>query len=622
MNRQQIDYIIDLLQKGQQIPEDFRELLFGAGKAEYELSYAGKMRKEDILANEDGTFPVPLQTEHVYGGACDWQNLLVFGDNLQFLKTVYKDEDPLIRGKVKGKVKMIYIDPPFATESDFGGKDGEKAYTDKKRGAEFIEFLRRRLIVAKEILAPDGVIYVHLDWKKVHYIKLVLDEVFGENHFKNEIVWKYFGPTSTDRNYPRKHEIILFYTNSENYYFDSSAAMIAYDEKAVKRYDKVDEHGQAYKSYYDDNGKERRAYLKDGKPTDVFEIPFVQGTAKEKLGYPTQKPEALLERFVKASTQPGDLILDFFAGSGTTLAVAEKLGRRWIGCDIGKLSCYIIQKRMYQIQNSKALDSNKAYGQKCRPFMMCTLGAYDLKKALGLEWEQYCSFVAGLFDVELQETNVRGIPFEGKKRGSFVKIFHYQEFADALIDEAYIEEIHSVAGSLLGSRVYMIAPANYVDFLSDYYETGDGTRYYFLKIPYHVINEIHRTPFSRVRQPKSKKSMNGMEEAIGFHFNRVPEVRTSYTKEDGKVCLEITGFKCSELSVNMTKAEKAYTGIQLLSAVLVDGDYDGSCFSVTDVCFQEELEKEASLTFESASGRVMAKFIDIYGNEFSEEVQV
>lgn len=182
---QEREFLMECLANGSTIPEDFREKLFPTTHKEYELRYAGKMRKEDILADQDGTFAVPLQVEKIYNGERekfkdDWRNMLVFGDNLQFLKTLYKNEDPLIKDKVKGKVKLIYIDPPFATADEFQNKDGIKSYSDKKQGAEFLEFIRKRLIIAREILSDDGSIYVHLDQKMSHYIKTIIDEIFGK----------------------------------------------------------------------------------------------------------------------------------------------------------------------------------------------------------------------------------------------------------------------------------------------------------------------------------------------------------------------------------------------------------------------------------------------------------
>lgn len=194
LNEYDIQFIIERLQKGEPIPEDYKYKLFPIKQKEYELVYAGKMRKEDILANEDGVFPVPLQVEKVFNsnehpaGDDEWRNMIVFGDNLQFLKTVYENKDPLIKDKVKGKVKLIYIDPPFGTGDEYDANRGQRAYSAKARGAEFIEFLRRRLILAREILADDGSIFVRQGYHFGHYIKVVMDEVLGKENFRNELI--------------------------------------------------------------------------------------------------------------------------------------------------------------------------------------------------------------------------------------------------------------------------------------------------------------------------------------------------------------------------------------------------------------------------------------------------
>lgn len=217
LSKAEKDYLIDLLEKGEKVPTDFKYKLFPVEHKEYELAYAGKMRKEDLLADDDGSFPVPLQVEKIFGGTNHpayndgWHNLMVFGDNLQFLKTIYKDEDPIISKKVKGKIKLVYIDPPFATSDDFQSKEGAKAYTDKKKGSEFIEYIRKRLILIREVLSDDGCIFVHLDWKKAHYIKVILDEVFGESNFVNEIVWHY--PDNFQGNvkgFANNHNVIFY----------------------------------------------------------------------------------------------------------------------------------------------------------------------------------------------------------------------------------------------------------------------------------------------------------------------------------------------------------------------------------------------------------------------------
>lgn len=217
------EFLMDCLAKGTAIPDDFQEKLFPTIQKEYELRYAGKMRKEDLLADQDGTFAVPLQVEKIYNGERQnykdgWRNMIVFGDNLQFLKTCYANKDPLIKNKLKGKVNLIYIDPPFASDEDFTNSAiGTRAYLDKKKGSDFIEYLRRRLYLAKELLADDGSILVHLDPKKGHYIKLVLDEVFGEANFVNEIIWHFRTYVGQVKNYfPRKHNLIFWYRNKQH----------------------------------------------------------------------------------------------------------------------------------------------------------------------------------------------------------------------------------------------------------------------------------------------------------------------------------------------------------------------------------------------------------------------
>ncbi|NWF52587.1 MAG: site-specific DNA-methyltransferase, partial [Nitrospirae bacterium] len=284
LNEYDIQFIIEKLQKGEPIPEDYKYKLFPVKQKEYELVYAGKMRKEDILANEDGVFPVPLQVEKVFNGeeyppfnsplnkggqkGGEWRNMIVFGDNLQFLKTVYENKDPLIKDKVKGKVKLIYIDPPFATESDFQTNKGQKAYTDKSKGADFIEFLRRRLILAREILADDGSLYVHLDWKKGHYVKTIIDEVFGEHNFRREIIWVLKGAAgykSLANTFVRGHDTILYYSKSESPIFNKE--YLPYSEEQLKRFTK-DKDGRKFKTIT----KDKVIYLDEAKGIPVTDV--------------------------------------------------------------------------------------------------------------------------------------------------------------------------------------------------------------------------------------------------------------------------------------------------------------------------------------------------------------
>jgi hypothetical protein len=210
------------------------------------LEYAGKRSKAAILAEAHaGIGAAPLQTVRCFDEAKngEWKNLIVQGDNLQFLKTCYKNVDPLIKNKVKGKVKLICIDPPFATKSDFGSKEGERSYSDKVDTAEFIEALRERLIYQRELLDDDGSIYVHLDQKMSHYVKIVMDEIFSSSNFLNEIIWMRSANTSSiGKIWKRAHDTVLNYACTENYIFNIQRKPLS--EASLKLYTLEDDRGK------------------------------------------------------------------------------------------------------------------------------------------------------------------------------------------------------------------------------------------------------------------------------------------------------------------------------------------------------------------------------------------
>lgn len=635
--------LIELINSGQQIPEDFKYLLFPTTHEEYELTYAGKMRKEDIIAGEDGTLPVPLQVERIFNGKehlafeDGWRNMIVFGDNLQLLKTINENKDPLIKDKIKGKVKLIYIDPPFATQDEFVNKDGAKAYSDKKKGSEFLEFIRRRLILAKEILSDDGSIYVHLDEKMVDYLKIIMDEVFGKNNYRRQIIW--FTKTSSGfkskaENWIRGHDVILYYTKTQKFVFNKQF-YLDYKKEYLERFKKIDENGRKYR---DDRSNGKKQYLDELKGialNDVWDdiMSFQQAsTSTEILDYPTQKPEELLARIIKASTNEGDLVMDFFGGSGTTMAVAEKLGRKWITCDLGKLSYLTMQKRILLINEGKDLldksEKNKKYNKPARSFITCKLGLYDLKQTLNLEWDKYKSFVAQLFEIDLKKITISGMKFDGEKRGFPVKIFDYIKHKNSAVDQNYINDLHTNIKTKRISRVYIVAPATRVHYIADYEEIDD-TRYYFLKVPYKVIEELHKTQFTKLRQPRNKYDVNDIEEMKGFHFIYTPEVECKLKKNGSITTLFISKFLSNPLN------GCSQDNFSTLSSIFVNYSYNGKEFLMDDVRFWNQIEstkkaekdtkiKEKDGTIECVEWDIPTKllgdrtvfiFIDIYGND-------
>lgn len=393
-----------LLTAGKPLPTHWRDHLFPSGSRtveigkEYSLQYAGKMPRGEVLAE---TAPAPWQlvrsfcSDRPHGDG--WKNLLVWGDNLLALRELLADQQGPNRYGTRGKIKLIYIDPPFATKQDFM-KDREKAYRDKVVGAQFIEFIRRRLILLHEVLADDGSIYVHLDWKKCHYIKAVLDEVFGEENFRNEIIRIKCNPKNyTTSSFGNIHDSIFFFAKSagtkliriheERDENELATDFPLIEQETGRRYTTVALHakgirsgstGQPWKGVkppkgrhwafvpetldkldedglieWSSSGNPRfKRYADEDAGKAVQTIWEFKDPGDRSADYTTQKPDALLERIIKASTYPGDIVLDCFCGGGTTAAVAEKLGRRWIAMDCGKLAIYTTQKRLFSLNTA------------------------------------------------------------------------------------------------------------------------------------------------------------------------------------------------------------------------------------------------------------------------------
>lgn len=316
----------------------------------------------------------PAQLRESYGQSKDgWMNKIFWGDNLQVMSHMLKE--------YRGKVKLVYIDPPFDSKADYKKKIDikgmgkassdsssfeEKQYGDIWTNDEYLQFMYERLLLIRELLAPNGSLYIHLDEKRSHYIKVVLDEVFGLNCFKREIVWSTktsSGFKAAANNWVRTHDTLFFYTKGKTDEFNKQ--YWDYSDEYKARFRKRDEDGRLYR---DDRGSGVKQYLDElkGIPMgDVWDdiMSFQQAaTSTELLGYPTQKPEKLVERIVLASSNPGDLVFDCFMGSGTTQAVAMKLGRRFIGADINLGAIQTTTKRLLSEGEELAGQNDKYTG--------------------------------------------------------------------------------------------------------------------------------------------------------------------------------------------------------------------------------------------------------------------
>lgn len=354
--------IASCIAAGISLPDKYRFLLF-ENRRGCELVWEGKTDRvyspnQQLRCNQRlGAPPLAAWPGYKDMEQCGcvvgaWANKLIWGDNRQILAA-------LLHGKLReeieaqGGVKLIYIDPPFCTEADFSmafklGRPGlaahnpaSVAYRDKwGNPAAFLNMMYERLKLMHELLSPAGSIYVHCDWRMNSCLRLMLDEIFG--NYVNEICWHYTGGGRSAKYFSRKHDSILVYSKSTQFIFNKDEIRIPY--KQSSSYAKSGIRARSGKRYLPNPA--------GAIPDDVWDIPIINPLADERLGYPTQKPERLMERIIRASSRPGDLIADFFCGSGTFPAVAAKLGRKWLAADLGRLAIHTTRKRLLAVMRT------------------------------------------------------------------------------------------------------------------------------------------------------------------------------------------------------------------------------------------------------------------------------
>lgn len=439
LNDNEIRDIVKYLEAGKPLPEKFRFLLF-EDKREVELLWNGK-------TNEITNIVLPFQVveqidepriekgEQAQGSQYNffdtrgrqqtgWTNKLIWGDNKLILSSL---KNGPLRQEIEdnGGIKLIYIDPPFDVGADFSMniEIGDEQFTKEPsileeiayrdtwgKGADsFISMIYERLSLMRDLLADDGSIYVHCDYRVGGFIKLVLDEIFGSNFFVNEIIWKsttFAGSSKVIANkFSYNHNAIYWYSKSSKFIFNKQYR--PYDPEYLKRFKNPDNdpkgpwQSNALKTYSNETferlkesgelippkskgaGWRYKFYLSETKGRiieSIWEDIFLENPmAKVRTNYPTQKPEALLERIIKASSNEKDIVADFFCGSGTTLAVAEKLGRKWIGSDLGKFAIHTTRKRLVGVQREL-----KSKGQDYRAFEILNLGKYERQHYIGV----------------------------------------------------------------------------------------------------------------------------------------------------------------------------------------------------------------------------------------------
>lgn len=498
----------------------------------------------------------------------------------------------------------------------------------------------------RDILAEDGSIYVHLDWRLNSFIRLVLDEIFSKG-YRNEMFWRrqpVRGAKATSRQYARNNDVLLFYVKSDRHIWNN--AYKPYSEEFIRKKFRKDKNGRLFRDsdlgdyssqsianfekqgriYITKSGKKRLIrYLDEEKGEAVStmwdDIPEVNSMAEERLDYPTQKPEALLERIILASSNPGDLIMDVFAGSGTTAAVAEKLGRCWIVCDFGKHAIYTMQKRMLRIGESKALGKdakkNQKYGKPPKPFCVVSTGAYDFSRIMKLRENKdaYIDFVLGLFQSSRDEKDLSGkyrlTNIFGEKDGDPVEVYPVWDneyLKNIRIDEKYLKGIILQSRGKLKGDYYIITPetCTLIGDTTMKNSAGNDVHFKMQKFPYKILEDVSRN-FQIQPQPSSQENVNNLINSTGFYFNDDVEIEVERIKQG----LRITRFETKILD----KQEKRLKGIDGLAMLLVDVDYDGKIFDMDRTVFAKDISDDGEIRMTGLTESVAVIAIDKHGNE-------
>lgn len=591
MTEEEKNEIIDLIKNNKKLPKEYiyklfadeeDVFLFWNGRKEevtnvalpfHSIEHIDEPRKE-VTAYES-LFETDLRGRQLKG----WTNKLIWGDNKLILSSLINGA---LRKQIEdeGGIKLIYIDPPFAVGADFGfnieiGDDTvekkqsvieEIAYRDTwgKGISSYLSMMYERLKLMHSLLADDGSIYVHCDWRVNSLIRMLCDEIFGAINFQREIIWSYdtkSGYKSAVDNWIRSHDTILYFICSSKRVFNKLYQ--PYSQDYISRFKKADVDGRYYR---DDRSHGSKQYLDELKGIAISDVwsdikSFQQdATSNEFLNYPTQKPEKLLERIIKASSNEGDLVADFFCGSGTTAAVAEKLGRKWIATDLGRFAIHTTRKRLIGVQREL-----KKEGKNFRAFEVLNLGKYERRffmddltnGVLQNKEEIYIKFILEAYKAK---RIIGHNMLNGYKNGRFVHVGPL----DVPVTQSRLDEIFKECKEKLYTQVDVLGFEFEMGLVPQYVHqlNSQGVTFTLKYIPKEVFDkravEKGQVRFYDVAFLDAKPKINGKTVSV-----KLTNFVTYYTQDDIEDLQQNmrTGTKVVIEDGNIIKIEKDKNGI-------------------------------------------------------------
>lgn len=611
----------------------------------------------------------------------DWQNHLIYGDNLLVMQALLAGDEAQGLSSMRGKIDLIYIDPPFDSKADYRTKvhlpsgDIEQkptvieqfAYSDtwKEGTVSYLKMIYPRLVLMKELLSDSGSIYVHIDWHIGHYVKIILDEVFGKESFQNEIIWqKLTSAKSQSKKYPNIHDTILFYSKGKSYIFNipfvpkSEKLLKTHyrhtDEETGKRYSLADftQQGQGEPKKFGDKiltpppgkhwiwSQERidegitmglivfsdsglpyvKRFYEDTKGNvaeDIWiDINPLNPMAKERLNYDTQKPEGILERIINTSSNPNSIVADFFAGSGTTAAVAERLGRRWVMADIGKPSCMVMRKRFID--------------QDSKPFLYQSIGDYQKEQFEKSEFKRISDLahvilsLYGAIPFSLQESPQGNIGYI--KQG---RTLVYVDSPSKLTGLNTLKKAQALRGSFMGGwEKVVVLGWNFVTDIGQVIMNTDDPKLEVLVIPPDLLDRL------KTKSSYDKLVKTGKIRFSSLQYLTIKPLKLSDAGQDkDEITVELSNYALlSPDALSLSDEDRVKIqgilkndSLSLIEYWSIDPDYDGEVFRSKWQDYRGNKEndndpynvvRKTTLTVPKIKNRrVCIKAVDVFGFE-------
>ena len=551
---------------------------------------------KDISGLFKGNSPQIPNAFNMAGGNGEWMNRLIYGDNLLAMQALLAGDAQTGLPSLRGKVDLIYIDPPFDSKADYRTSVTLPSGTIQQRPTvieqfgyvdlweqgtiSYLKYIYPRLVLMKELLSEQGSIYVHIDWHIGAYMKILLDDIFGKEHFRNEIIWYYNNKMSrSSKDFAHAHDNIFFYTKSESNLFHEIKIP---RDKPVKQSVRVWKDKKNMRAR-DEEGNIIYEMSYDVTANDTWQIPYIASTSSERVDYATQKPESLLERIINASSDVGNLVCDFFGGSGTTAAVAERLGRRWITTDIGKPSTLIMRKRFID--------------QEVKPFLYQSIGDYQKEafknnkryKHVG-DLSQVILGLYGALPFTPEQTNDRNF---GYVKGTRTLVM--VDSPNRLTTANTIRRAVEAKASLLGGdwEKVVVLGWNFAFDISQAIQKYESSNVEVLVIPPDLLDKLAKKGYKKLIDDRSVRFSS-------LQYLVAKPLQVKHTGDTDEIDIELDNYVLlSPDNIPLDDKDKVKLQqvmnddpLSLIEYWSIDPDYDGITFRSTWQDYRENVEND------------------------------